>query len=291
MARSAGPVAGHGRRRRRRRHAVAQPVERLCAIRQRAAADRREPARRRRHHRGGRRGAREAGWLHAVPRRGWPQRRVARARRQTALRSEHRLHADHPRGQLAGGRADPADAALHDAGRIRRRGETAARQIQLRVGGSRQLDASVHGLSQQPGRDRSGQRRLSFGRGNADGVAEERSRHRDHHRLDGARPDQGRQGSRAGRRLRCGRCRNCRTRRRSGKRFRASTLRFGTASPGRPAWTPRWSRASTASSIRFCRRRRCARRSRSSRPPTSSAARRSSSTPSSRASCSVGRRS
>ena len=48
-------------------------------------------------------------------------------------------------------------------------------------------------------------------------LLQQRGRHRDHHRLDGARPDQGRQGSRARRCLRCGRCRNCRTRRRSGK--------------------------------------------------------------------------
>ena len=204
---------------------------------------------------------------------------------QTVLRPAHRLHADHPRGQLAGGRADPADAALHDAGRVHRRGETAAGQVQLRLGGPGQLDASVHGLSQQPGRDRPGQRRLSFGLGNADGAAEERGRHRDHHRLDGARPDQGRQGSRAGRGLRCGRCRNCRTRRlvaRTIPGFDVSVW-HGIAGPAGmdPALVDAHQRRLQSG---LCRCRRCARRSRKRRPPTSSAARRSSSTPSSRAS-------
>ena len=49
MARSPGPAPGAGRRGRRGRYAVAQPGERLHAIRQRPAADRREPAGRRRH--------------------------------------------------------------------------------------------------------------------------------------------------------------------------------------------------------------------------------------------------
>ena len=166
---------------------------------------------------------------------------VSHTLRQAALRPAHRLHADHPRGQPAGGRADPADTALYDAGRIHRRGETAAGQVQLRLGGPGQLDASVHGLPQQPGRDRPGQRRLSLGRGNADGAAEERSRHRDHHR---SRPRSARSGKARFARLpasRCGRCRNCRTRRRSARRYPASTSPFGTASPGRPAWIRRWS--------------------------------------------------
>ena len=46
--------------------------------------------------------------------------------------------------------------------------KTAAGQVQLRLGRYRQLDASVHGLSQQPGRDRAGQRGLSLGRRDAD---------------------------------------------------------------------------------------------------------------------------
>ena len=147
-----------------------------------------------------------------------------------------------------------------------------------------QLDASVHGLPQQPGRDRPGQRRLSLGRGNADGAPEERSRHRDHHPLDRARPDQGRQGSRSCRSVdaadaatagrAAGRQDDTRLRRRRLARHRRAG-RHGSR---------RWSRASTASSTRFCRCRRCARPSRNRRPPTSSAARRSSSTPSSRAS-------
>ena len=69
-----------------------------------------------------------------------------------------------------------------------------------------------------------------------------------------------------------------------GRRYPASMSPFGTASSGPPAWILRWSPASTASSTRFCRCRRCARPSRERRPPTSLAARRSSSTPSSRAS-------
>src|SRR6266540_3208914 len=59
---------------------------------------------------------------------------------------------------------------------------------------------------------------------------------------------------------RCGRCRNCRRHRLRDRRYPASTSRFGTALPRRRAWIPRSPRASTASSIRFCRCRRCARR-------------------------------
>ena len=284
MARPPGAAAGDGRRGRRGRYAVAQPVERLFAIRQRAAADRGEPARRRRHHRRGRRGAREAGRLHAVPRRGRAQRRVAHAR-QAALRPAHRLHADHPRRQPAGGRADPADTALHDAGRIHGRCETAAGQVQLRLGGPGQLDASVHGLSQQPCRDRPGQRRLSFGRGNADVAAEGRGRHRDHHALDRARSDQGRQGSRSGRRLdaadaataghAAGRQDDPRLRRRRLARHR----RAGRHGPGAGRAHQRHLQPG------FAGAGGAHRRSRKRRPPTSSAARRSSSTPSSRANC------
>ena len=210
---------------------------------------------------------------------------------QAVLQPAHRLHADHPRGQPAGGGADPADAALHDAGRIRGRGETAAGQVQLRLGGPGQLDASVHGLSQQPGRHRPGQRRLSFRLGDADGAAEERGRHRDHHPFDRARSDQGGQGPRARRRLdaadaataghAAGRKNDTRLRRQRLARHRRAG-RHGSGARRR---------ASTASSIRFCRCRRCARPSRNRRPPTSLAARRSSSTPSSRANSSAGRRS
>ena len=96
--------------------------------------------------------------------------------------------------------------------------------------GHRQLDASVHGLPQQPGRHRAGQRGLSLGRGDADLAA---ARTRPTPRSSRSPPRSARSGkARFGRwpDCRCGRCRSCPTRRRPARPSPASTSQCGMAS-------------------------------------------------------------
>ena len=79
------------------------------------------------------------------------------------------------------------------------------------------------------------------GPGDADGAAEERGRHRDHHPFDRTGSDQGGQAPRSCRRLDAADAATAGNAAGRKNITATSTSASGTASPGRPAWTRRWS--------------------------------------------------